>query len=662
MEQNIIETLMKAKYLSDDKIIETNKLLKEIRSSFRVGRMAIYHTYPAYVKLLNEEPYIKVKSKRLNGAIHNDIVLIKLLHKREGRVEKVIVREINQYVGEYYLDKNIGYVKLDRFRYGLNIYIPIEYSKGAVEGHKVVVKLKERKGNTYIGEVIKILGHVNDIKNFHNINILSSVYSHNFNPDFPEQVMKEVEKIPLVVSEEEIKNRKDLRKERIFTIDGEDAKDHDDAISIKVLPNGNYKLYVHIADVSHYVGKGTSLYNEAYDRGTSLYLVDRVVPMLPPQLSNGICSLNENVDRLAITCEMKINNKGDVIDYHIYESVINSKKRMTYTDVNKILKEGIIVEGYEEFGDDLHKMADLVSILYNKREKRGSLNFDIPELKYIVDQDGNPLRIERRIQDVGENLIEEFMIAANETVANHIFKQNLPFIYRVHDRPSPTKITQFFDFYNRLGYKLADIKNKLDSQTLQKILKQFKEMEFLSRIIHLSYLLRATPRAKYQHVNSGHFGLASSCYTHFTSPIRRFPDLECHRLLKKYMKLKEVKIIKNETLETLCAHSSLKEYLSVECERDVNKYEAALYMRNYINQEFDGVISEVTEKGLFVLLSNLIEGMVYIDDMPQGFKYNENKLQFESEGEAYRIGDKVKVKVLRTSPEKRQIDLMISEK
>ena len=658
MEAKILKELEKGNYLSVAKLIETNTALKKEGSQFRIGRVLINREGPAYLRMPGEPGDIKVEHKNLNGAIYNDIALIKLLKKgNQGQVVNIINREINQYVGEYYLKDNIGFIKLDNPKYNITIKIPLELSKGAVEGNKVVVKISDKSGKFSSGEIIRILGHVNDVED---IEILSSIYGHGFNIDFPEEVMNEVEKAPFIVSEEEIKGRRDFRSQNTFTIDGDDAKDHDDAVALEMLPNDNFKLYVHIADVTHYVKEGTFLYNEAYDRGTSVYLVDRVVPMLPHKLSNGICSLNENVDRLTLTCEMEIDKSGNVIKYDIYESVINSKKRMTYNDVNQLLEKDIVVDGYEEFVGDLKNMSELASILRKSKEARGYLDFDTDEIKIIVDDKGQPTEVKKRDRGIGENLIEDFMIIANEVVATHVFNQNLPFVYRVHARPRDTRIKEYLEFIAKLGIKVSTVERNFNPKTVQKILEDLRGEEYFG--ILSSHLLRKLSKAEYQPDNIGHFGLASTCYTHFTSPIRRFPDLKVHQLLKKYNKLmdKETASREEEILPALCAHSSSKEYYAVMCERDVNAYESALYMKQHIGKTFEGIISDMTKYGLFIILDNLIEGRAGIFDLPgKNYWYNEAKMQFEGRGPIYRIGQKVKIEVIRACEKEREIDFKI---
>lgn len=400
----------------------------------------------------------------------------------------------------------------------------------AMPGHKVLVRLLNRQDNGYNAEVLTIIGHKNDP----GIDILSIVYKYGIEVEFNDEVKNELNAIPDSVSEEETKNRVDLRNEIIFTIDGDDTKDIDDAISIEKLENGNYKLGVHIADVSYYVKEKTALYETAMERGTSVYLADRVIPMLPHKLSNGICSLNPNVDRLAISCIMEIDNNGKLISHDIFESVIKSRIQMTYKKVNKVLEENIIPEGYEEFADKLRLMQELADILRKMKIKRGYIDFDIDESKIIVDDTGKAIDVTLRNRGTGEKLIEDFMIMANETVAEHIAAYEfLPFIYRIHGEPSEEKITQFISYVSACGYKLTGKFKDIKPSDMQNILSQLKDTKEFS--IFSDLLLRCMQKAVYDTNNIGHFGLGSRCYTHFTSPIRRFPDTTVHRLLRKYL-------------------------------------------------------------------------------------------------------------------------------
>ncbi len=483
---------------------------------------------------------------------------------------------------------------------------------------------------------------------------------YGINDVFSEEVMHEVDLLPNGVKEEEIIGRRDLRGELIFTIDGDDTKDIDDAISIEVLENSNYKLGVHIADVSYYVKENTKIDEEAYDRGTSVYLADRVIPML----SNGICSLNPNVDRLAISCEMEINHKGEVVSYDIFESVINSKKQMTYKCVNKILEENVVPEGYEPFVDSLTKMLELANILRDYRTRRGCIDFNIDEAKIIVNEKGEAIDVVLRNRGVGEKLIEDFMIAANETVATCIYFMELPFVYRIHGEPNEEKINNFLKFINILGYKVNGKIKDITPIEMQKILGQLsdkKEFPILSKL-----LLRSMQKAVYDRNNIGHFGIASKCYTHFTSPIRRYPDTTVHRLLRTYLFEHKVD---NDTVEYwehklpfLTEHASSKERDSIECEREVDDMKKAEYMEKHIGEEYDGIISSIMSFGIFVELPNLVEGLVKIDDLTDDtyiFDEETFSLRGAKNKRGYRLGDSVKVKVKAANKEAKTVDFLI---
>ena len=468
------------------------------------------------------------------------------------------------------------------------------------------------------------------------------------------------------VSESELSSRRDLRGWEIFTIDGDDTKDIDDAISIKKLPNGHFELGVHIADVSYYVKEGSPLDDEAMERGTSVYLVDRVIPMLPHELSNGICSLNPGVDRLAISCVMEFDGVGKQLNYEIFPSVIKSRLQMTYKKVNSILVDNVVPDGYEPFVKSLRLMEELAQILRKAKIKRGYIDFDVDEAKILVDENCVPTEVVLRDRSLGENLIEDFMIAANECVATHIYFMNLPFIYRVHEVPKEEKIRSFLGFIGSLGYQVpGDIKDTRPT-TMQKLLKFLKdkpEFKILS-----SLLLRSMQKAVYKPENLGHYGLASNCYTHFTSPIRRYPDTTVHRLLHTYLfdgKMDMATIRKwEDKLVYIADHSSARERASVDCEREVEDMKMAEYMEKHIGEEFEGMISSVTSFGMFVELDNLIEGLVPLRDMNDFFHFDEEHMTLIGERSRvkYVIGERVVVKVVRASKEDKTIDFEVVKK
>ena len=615
-----------SKLIRDLKVRLTNKgkYIKFDDKSQKIGTFVANRRGFGFVIIEGEEKDYYISNDNVNGAINGDEVVIKVLD--EGRHEAAVLR-VNQrnlnnlLVGEFYKKNDKNFIKLDDDKLNIIVEIPEDDADGVVPGHKVVVKVENKisKSNYYQGKIIRILGHKDDP----GVDILSIAARYQINDMFPDGVLEELKNIPDEVSKNELKGRRDLTNEVIFTIDGDDTKDIDDAISIKKLDNGNYLLGVHIADVSHYVKESTALGDEAYLRGTSSYLANTVIPMLPHQLSNGICSLNPNVIRLTISCVMEIDDKGKLVDSEIFESYIKSRKQMTYKNVNKILNENVIPDGYEEFVSDLRLMEELSKIIRKHKIEKGYLDFDIPEPKIITDKEGKAIDIQKRIQDTGENLIEDFMIMANETVASTISYMELPFIYRVHGLPDEEKIRSFLSFVNILGYKVnANLKN-ITPKTIQNILSQLKDKKEYN--ILSSMLLRSMQKAVYDSINIGHFGLASKFYTHFTSPIRRFPDLTVHRLLRTYLFNHNIdnQIIDyyNSTLPEIAKHSSEREMAATQCERDVDDMKMAEYMESHIGEVYKGVISTVTNYGVYVELPNLVEGMIKIDQLEDDYYF-----------------------------------------
>ena len=616
------------------------------------------------------EDDVYIAPENMNGAIHDDIVLVEItskmnLDRLEGRILKVLKRQVERYIGEINFDqKGVGHIRLDDSKIKLDIIIAKEDSLNAVDGHKVVVELIKKLNNNskYSGKVVEIIGHKNDP----GVDILSIVYKYKINTEFPEDVKEEVKNIPMEVRDIDLVGRRDLRNLEIFTIDGDDTKDIDDAISIELMNNGHYKLGVHIADVSYYVKEGSPLDNEAMERGTSVYLVDRVIPMLPHELSNGICSLNPNVDRLAISCVMEFDHDGKQLDYEIFPSVIRSRIQMTYKKVNSILEDNVVFEGYEPYEKSLRLMEELAQILRKMKVKRGYIDFEVDEAKILVDKDCKPVNVVLRDRGAGEKLIEDFMIAANECVATHIYFMSLPFIYRVHEVPKEEKLRSYLSFVGSLGYQVPGDLKDTSPKTVQKIIKYLEdkpEFKILS-----SLLLRSMQKAVYRPENLGHYGLASQCYTHFTSPIRRYPDTTVHRLLRTYLFNKELDMgtIRKweEKLIYISEHSSSRERASVDCEREVEDMKMAEYMEGHIGEEFQGMISSVTSFGMFVELDNLIEGLVPLRDMKDFFHYDEEHMTLTGERShvKYTIGDKLLVKVVRASKEDKTIDFEVVRK
>ena len=635
-------------------------------SHLKIGTMIGNKKGFGFVNVDDSNIDIFVAPSNMNNAIDKDRVIVEVINEKgdeiEGKVVRIVDRNLDVMVGEYIQGKNgKGTIKLDNDKLKIEIEIDKEASMNAIDGHKVLVKVgKKLRGNEYKGHIIKILGHKTDP----GVDILSIAAKYNIEEEFPEAVLEEVEKIPDHVLEHEYEGRRDLREEIIFTIDGADTKDIDDAISIEKLENNNYKLGVHIADVSYYVRENTEIDKDAYLRGTSVYLADRVIPMLPRQLSNGICSLNPDVDRLAISCVMEIDEKGKVVDYEIFESVIKSKKQMTYTNVNKILEDNIIPEGYEEFVDKLKLMGDCAKRLRKAKIKNGYIDFEIEEAKLIVDDKGEVTEVTLRDRGTGEKLIEDFMIAANETVASHIYYMELPFVYRVHGIPSEEKIQNFLKFVGVLGHRVNGKIKDLTPITMQNLLEQLKDVKEYH--ILSAQLLRCMQKAIYDKVNIGHFGLGSQCYTHFTSPIRRYPDTTVHRLLRTYLfnhnMDKDTLEYWDNKLVFLTEHSSERERAAADCEREVNDMKIAEYMEKHIGEEYEGMINSVLNFGMFVELPNLIEGLVKIDSLKDDrYIYDETTFSLvgQSSKRRYRLGDKVKVKCVAASKEMKTVDFEI---
>ena len=635
-------------------------------SHLKIGKLIGNKKGYGFVDIEGDED-VFISASNMNGAIHGDRVIVEIISKKgldlEGRIVKIVDRKFKQMVGEFYYSNGIPKIKLDEQKLNIDIVIDKNKTLGAMDGHKVLIKIREKlHGNCYKAEVMKILGHKNDP----GVDILSIVNKYGINDTFSDEVMEEVDKLPNEVSEEEMVGRRDLRNACIFTIDGDDTKDIDDAISIDILDNTNYKLGVHIADVSYYVKENSKIDEEAYDRGTSVYLADRVIPMLPHKLSNGICSLNPGVDRLAVTCEMEINHKGEVVSYDIYESVIRSKKQMTYKCVNKILEENIVPEGYEPFVDSLNKMLELSKILRAYKTKRGCIDFNIEEAKIVVNDKGEAIDVVLRNRGVGEKMIEDFMIAANETVASCVYFMDLPFVYRVHGEPNEEKINNFLKFISILGYKVNGNIKEITPKEMQKLLGQLsekKEFSILSRL-----LLRSMQKAVYDKNNIGHFGIASKCYTHFTSPIRRYPDTTVHRLLRTYLFKHK---IDNDTIDYwnnklpfLTEHSSNKERDSIECEREVDDMKKAEYMEKHIGEDYDGMISSIMSFGIFVELPNSVEGLIKIDDLTDD-TYIFDEATFSLRGKknkrGYRLGDNIRIKVKAANKEAKTVDFVIAD-
>ncbi len=685
--------------------IECSKRGKYSKSEIKkmTGTFTAHPKGFGFVSVEGETEDIFIPESQVNGAMHMDTVEITVSpvttgRRREGTVVKILERGMKQVVCTYEQSKTFGFAVPDNPKFGSDIFIPEERSKGAVSGHKVVVEVtsygkKDRKPE---GKVVEILGHINDP----GVDILSLVRAYGLPVEFDEKVLKQVENVAKPVSEADMAGRMDLRDWQMVTIDGEDAKDLDDAVSV-TMDGDNYILGVHIADVSNYVQEHSALDVEALKRGTSVYLVDRVIPMLPHALSNGICSLNQGENRLALSCIMTINPKGEIVDHTIAETVICVDRRMSYTQVKNILEayhaanaqdasvekvdgrqdgadretesvsdvnvrrqqEALLGE-YEALVPMFVRMEKLAGILRGKRMKRGSIDFDFPETKVILDEQGNPIDIRPYDRNVATKIIEDFMLAANETVASDFYWRELPFVYRTHENPDTEKIQKLSTFINNFGYTLHIGADEVHPKELQKLLQKIdgtKEEALISRLT-----LRSMKQARYTIDNTGHFGLAADCYCHFTSPIRRYPDLQIHRIIKESLRgrLNEKRIDHYEhILPEVAKHSSEMERRADEAERETVKLKKVQYMEQHIGEAFEGVISGVTEWGFFVELENTVEGLVRVTELTDDF-YQYYEDTYELVGEAtnrrYKLGQKVQVRVEHCDRIMRTIDFALA--
>lgn len=615
---------------------------------------------------------IFIPASETMGAMQKDRVLYKMLHKAEkgkkadGVIVRILERGQQRIVGTFEAgSKGYGFVVADDKKIAKDIFISRENTKGAVTGHKVVVEITdygEDRRNPE-GKVIEILGHINDP----GVDILSVIRRYELAVEFPEEVYAEIEHLGTEVAEADKKGREDLRDLLTITIDGADAKDLDDAVSLKRLGNGNFELGVHIADVSHYVRENTALDKEAYARGTSVYLVDRVIPMLPHKLSNGICSLNPHVDRLALSCLMEVNGRGEVVSHRILESVINSDYRMTYTAVREILEDGTpaLLEQYAEILPMLEDMEELRQILGEKRRKRGSVNFDLPESKIILDENGKPIDIKPYEKSIATNMIEEFMLVYNETIAENSFWQEMPFMYRSHQEPDEDKLEKMEQFLRGFGYYLRKKDGEIHPRELQKVLQKAEETDE-ERII-TRMVLRSMMQARYTAENGGHFGLAAKYYCHFTSPIRRYPDLEIHRMIKKMLhgELDEkASVYYRRKMPDWAKHCSKQERVAEDAERDTDALKKVEFMEDKVGQIYEGIISGVTNWGIYVELPNTIEGMVALSQMDDDYyEFDEKKMLVfgKRTKKSYRLGDKVVVSVAKVDRMMGTIDFAFAE-
>ena len=575
---------------------------------------------------------------------------------------KIFELEKNTVVGTYQKSRNFGFVAPDDKKLGTDIYIAKKDAMKAKNNQKVVVEITKlpKADKSAEGKIIEIIGYIDQA----GVDMLSLVKEYDLPYEFPEPVIKEAKRISKEIDEKDIVNRKDLRNEEIFTIDGEDAKDLDDAVNVKKLQNGNYVLGVHIADVSHYVKEGSFLDKEAIARGTSVYMLDRVIPMLPVELSNGICSLNAGKDRFAISCIMEIDKNGQVVSSDIFKSVINVTERMSYTNVQKILdnSDKEVVAHYSKYVEHFKLMEELAHILKKRREKAGSLNLDIPETKVILDEKGIAVDITKYELKFANEIIEQFMLTANETVAEKFYWLEAPFIYRVHEAPDMEKVSELNKFLFNLGYRVKCKKEEVHPTAFAEVLNEVKgkpEERVVSTLV-----LRTLKVARYESENKGHFGIASKYYCHFTSPIRRYPDLFIHRIISRYLKqgynLDDEEIAKYSSQATKYAEeSSEREKIAQKVERESVDIKMAEYMESHIGEEYDGIISSITSFGVFVELENTVEGMIRFDKLgDEYFIYDEDHktLLGEKTKTMYHIGDKLRIRVIRADKNSRQID------
>ena len=659
--QDYISFIKLMNHMEDEGLVvrsHTNDYYLPNQLDFYTGVIDLNKKGFAFVKV-DEDREFYIHETNMKDAYDKDTVLIEKIpskgQREEGKVVRVIKRGQLRYVGEVKKGRKDYYVQADDGKFTKPIFVDSAHTHGAMPGHKVVVEIKVFKPQVK-GNIVKIIGHRNDP----GIDILSIVHAHDVDIEFPKEVFEQIETIGNEIDHSDIKNRVDLRNETIVTIDGDDAKDLDDAISLKKLDDGNYQLGVHIADVSYYVSEGSALDKEAIKRGTSIYLVDRVIPMLPHKLSNGICSLNPHVDRYAISCLMEINEEGEVVKHDIFPSVIHSSYRMTYNNVNKILDgDPHVQDQYRDVVSLFFLMEELAEILRKKKEKRGAIDFDVNEAKVLVDKSGKPIDVILRERGASDRIIEEFMLKANETVAQHFKWMDLPFIYRVHEHPKTKKLQQFVAMVKPLGYTIKGSLEKLYPNELSKIIEQSQGTE--EHTIISTLLLRCMQKARYDAECLGHFGLADEYYTHFTSPIRRYPDLLVHRLIRNYLFNERYDNVDHfqSVIPELAEQSSYREREAIDIEREVMDMKMAEYMSEHIGEEYEGMICSITQFGFFVELPNTIDGLVHISDLTDDYyQYDEKNLRLVGEmtGKVYKLSDKVKVKVIACSKKDRTID------
>lgn len=630
----------------------------------------IFHAHKSgfgFVTLDSEEPDLFVGRNDVNHAIDGDtveVVITKVADKLKGtsaeaKIVDILDHSLKTAVGQLILDeekpKYAGYIRSKNQKISQKIYVkkPALVLDGTEILKVEIDKYPQRGHDFFVATVLDMVGHVDDP----GIDVLEVLESMDIVSEFPEKVLEEAEKIPDKPRLSDYEGRLDLRDEITFTIDGADAKDLDDAVHIKALPNGNFELGVHIADVSYYVTEGSELDKEALNRATSVYVTDRVVPMLPERLSNGICSLNPNVDRLTQSAIMEIDRKGRVVRETITQSVIHTTFRMTYSDVNEMIagNEDKLAE-FAKIADSVELMTQLHQILESMRYRRGALNFDTKEAKILVNKTGKPVDIVVRERGIAERMIESFMLIANETVAEHFTKKKLPFIYRIHEEPKSEKVQAFIDYASTFGHKVYGTAASMSQEALQQVMKKVEGEPYESVLSMM--LLRSMQQARYSEHNHGHYGLAAEYYTHFTSPIRRYPDLLVHRMVREYDKSKEADQHFEQVIPEIASQSSSRERRAIEAEREVEAMKKAEFMEEFVGQEFDGVVASVVKFGLFVELPNTIEGLIHVTNLPEYFHYNERSmtLQGEKSGLVFAVGQPIRIRLTRADKATGEID------
>ena len=659
---------------------ENYKIVKNRKNRYRlIGKNFVEGIYRknqrgfGFVKIDDREDEIYIAKEDSLNALNGDRVLIEITEEQnkvkraEGKIKKIIKHEKETVVGTFQESRNFGFVVPDDKAFGTDIFISKGKFLNAKNNQKVVVKITKypQKGKNAEGEIIEVLGSIDEA----GVDMLSIIKEYDLPAEFPENVIEEAKKYGDKIDAKDIQNRIDCRQDIIFTIDGEDAKDLDDAVRVIKLKNGNYRLDVHIADVSYYVREGSLLDKEAQIRGTSVYMLSRVIPMLPKELSNGICSLNAGQDRFTLSCSMEINNKGEVVSAEVYKGIINVTERMNYHDVQKILDKSDekVLKKYEKYIGNFELMAELAEILKKKRLEQGYLNLDIPESKIDLDENGKVISIGKYETSFSNEIIEQFMLSANETIAEKFYWLEAPFIYRVHEDPDIEKVKELNKFLYNFGLKIRIVNEKIYPKEVSKILEEIKGKE--EEKVVSTLILRTLKIARYEAENKGHFGIASKYYCHFTSPIRRYPDLFIHRIISKY--LEENYVVSDKFIEDFkqkaidrARMSSEREKVATKAERDSEDMKKAEFMQDKIGQEYEGIISSVTQFGIFVELENTVEGLIRFENLGnEYFIYDENRKRLigENSNKVYKLGDKVKIRVVSANKLLRQIDFEIVE-